>query len=257
MPQRIIDQLDLTGSPLEKISQVQTLFARLFEFENLDVLLNNEEPITEEFLLDKMVKRGRGGVCYELNGLLHIVLRELGFDVSFAAATVADANGWILDRTHTVNFFDYKGTLHLLDSGSGNNLSMAPIALDGEVVSSPAGSYRLRTEKTDRGSIVCERKTEDGWALRYAFEPDTVGWDDLNRIKKLIHTHPDSPFNKTLLVAKTLEDGTFSINEERFNRKWTDGRIETVRFSETAEMLEHIRLHAAPAVYEAAKTIYL
>ncbi|GKV64471.1 MULTISPECIES: arylamine N-acetyltransferase [unclassified Sporosarcina] len=255
MPHRIIDQLELTGSPLDQISQVQTLFAKLFEFENLDVLLKNEESVTEAFLLDKMVERGRGGVCYELNGLLQIVLKELGFDVSFAAATVADENGWILDRTHTVNLFEYGRTLYLLDSGSGNNLPMAPIALDGETVSSPSGSYRLRTETTERGSIVCEHRTKNGWALHYAFEPDVVGWEDLNRIKKLIHTHSASPFNKTLLVAKTLEDGTYSINEKRFSRKWSDGRAKTVRFAGSAEMLEHIRLHAAPAVYEDAKKL--
>lgn len=257
MPQQIISQLKRTGSALEQIAEVQTLFAQLFEFENLDVLLGNEEPITEEFLIGKMAEGGRGGVCYELNGLLHIVLQELGFDVSFAAATVRDGKDWILDRTHTINLFEHKGIMYLLDSGSGNNLSMAPIPLDGGTVKSPAGTYRLRTQHTERGSIVCERLTDEGWALRYTFHPDIVGWDDLNRIKKLIHTHPDSPFNKTLLVAKTLPDGTFSINEERFFRRWTDGRTQMMRFAERTDLLDAVREHAAPAVYQAAARLFI
>ncbi|WP_153733380.1 arylamine N-acetyltransferase family protein [Sporosarcina obsidiansis] len=256
MSQQLIDQLKLQGSPLQQIAQVQTLFAQLFEFENLDVLLKNEEPITEQFLLDKMVDGGRGGVCYELNGLLHIVLKQLGFDVSLATATVWEEQRWILDRTHTINLFTHEKTLYLLDSGSGNNLSMAPIPLDGDPVSSPAGTFRLRTLETERGSVVCERQTKDDWTLRYAFEPEIVDWEDLNRIKELIHHHPDSPFNKTLLVAKTIEDGTFSITEERYFRKWKDGRTETIHFDKTSSLLEQIKIHATPAVYEAAMRVY-
>lgn len=257
MPQRIIERLEQLGysqseNPIQQISCVQRLFAQLFEFENLDVLLKNEEPITEQFLLDKMVNAERGGLCYELNGLLHIVLRKLSFNVSLAAATVWTGQEWGLDRTHTINLFEYKENLYLIDSGSGNNLALAPLALDGRTITSPSGSYRLRSQKTEKGSMLCERWSEEGWTKHCAFEPDIVGWKDLNRVKELIHTHPDSPFNKTMLVAKTVEDGTFSINKERFSRKWMDGRTKTIRFDRRSDLLEQVKLHAAPGVYDAA-----
>ncbi|WP_158232996.1 MULTISPECIES: hypothetical protein [unclassified Sporosarcina] len=51
MLQWISERVTLTGTPLEQISQVQKLFAEQFEFGNLDVLLANEEPITERYLV--------------------------------------------------------------------------------------------------------------------------------------------------------------------------------------------------------------
>ncbi|ARK24079.1 arylamine N-acetyltransferase [Sporosarcina sp. P37] len=254
MLQWISERLTLTGTPLEQISQVQTLFAQQFEFENLDVLLANEEPITEQYLQYKMIKQGRGGLCYELNGLLHITLRDLGFPVQLAAATVwapPPRDSYVLDRTHVVNLFEYEDTLYLIDSGFGNNLVMQPVALDGEPVTSPAGTFRLRSESTEKGTMVFEQLKDDSWELRYGLYPDSIGWAHLDRVKQQIHHSPESSFNKALLIAKLTDGGTYSINDERYHRKYNGGE-ETLTFQDHSELLEQVREHAAPAVYEAA-----
>lgn len=50
-------------------------------FENLDYFQNpHGGSIDVEKLYDKVVTRRRGGVCYELNGLLYAMLRELGYE---------------------------------------------------------------------------------------------------------------------------------------------------------------------------------
>lgn len=254
MLQWIEDKLTLTGTPLEQISQVQTLFAQQFEFENLDVLLAREEPLTEDYLKDKMVRQGRGGLCYELNGLMHIVLKELGFPVQLVAATiwVAPRESYALDRTHVVNLFEYEGTLHLIDSGFGKNLTMQPVALDGDPVTSPAGTFRFRTETTEKGTMVFEQLTDNGWERRYGLYPETIDWAYLDHVKQQIHHSEESSFNKALLITKVTDDGTYSINDERYYGEFT-GSEETLRFKDQDELLEQVRLHAAPAVYEATK----
>src|SRR5690625_4137421 len=98
-------QLDETAftsltSPYEQISYIQQQFAKRFTFENLDVLLGNEEEVTEAFLKKKILTDARGGLCFELNGALHLVLKELGFDVCLGVATVWGEDGWIIDKTH-------------------------------------------------------------------------------------------------------------------------------------------------------------
>lgn len=240
-------QLD---NDLKQISVVQQIFGGLFSFENLDVLLQDEHAVTEEFLRKKLLQKNRGGLCYELNGTLHLVLKDLGFDVALAAATVWE-DGWIIDRTHTINLYQKDDRLYLLDSGSGSNLYLCPLELDGEPVTSPAGTFRLRTETTERGSIVSEKLTDKGWVLRYAFYPTEVGWDDLDRIKDLIHHHPESPFNHKLLIAKTLENGTVSITNDRLRQK-LDGKDFTIPFHHTDEMLMKIEQFASSSTYEAA-----
>ncbi|MDW0110497.1 arylamine N-acetyltransferase family protein [Sporosarcina aquimarina] len=250
----ILNQLERTGSMLEQISQVQKFFAQQFEFENLDVLLTNEEPITEQYLQDKMIIRGRGGLCYELNGLLYLVLRDLGFPVQLAAATiwVQPRNSYTLDRTHVVNLLEYGGVLYLIDSGFGSNLAMQPVALDGDPVTSPAGTFRLRTGTTEKGTMVFEQLTDSGWKRRYGLYPDEIEWSHIDHVKHQIHHSPESSFNKALLIAKVTDDGTYSINDKRFHSKGS-GTEETLPFQDPAELLDQVRQHAAPAVYEAVE----
>ena len=254
MTTRITDQLERTGTMLEQISKVQRFFAQEFEFENLDVMLGNEESITEHYLQDKMITNGRGGLCYELNGLMHLVLRDLGFPVQLAAATiwVAPRNSYALDRTHVVNLLDYQNTLYLIDSGFGSNLGMQPIPLDGEPVTSPAGTFRLKTEATEKGSMVFEQLTDNGWERRYGLFPDNIKWAHLDHVKQQIHHSPDSSFNKALLIAKVTENGTYSINDERYHSKRNCSE-ETTPFHNREELLQHVKQHAAPAVYKVVK----
>ncbi|GIN21556.1 arylamine N-acetyltransferase family protein [Siminovitchia fordii] len=237
---------------LERIRIIQEMFAELFPFENLDVLLEVEDPITPEYVIEKMLEGGRGGVCYELNSLLHIVLKEMGFDIIPACATVWSNEGWIIDRTHSINLLKKQNKVYLIDAGSGNNQTCQPVELDGTTVSSPAGRYRLRTEETERGTVVLEAWSEKGWTLRYSFFMEPVGWEDYNRIKRMIHYHHESPFNKTLLVAQTLTDGIISINEERLRRRWVNGKEKRIPFSSDEEMLQAVKEHFQPSIYKAA-----
>ncbi len=245
---------------IDRLTLVQYVFAKLFTFENIDVLTDNKTQIDEQFLIDKLLTQKRGGLCYEINGALYLVLKKLGFNVRLGSATVWSKEGWIIDRTHTVVMLYIHDELYLLDSGSGTNLSIRPLALNGEPVQSPVGIFRLRTENTERGSIVSEKLTEDGWILRYAFYPMPVELsDDLNRIKDMIHDHPESPFNKEVLVARTLEDGTVSINNERLSRKWVNKegflkREERIEFKNNSGLLEAIKEYASKSTYEAAKS---
>jgi N-hydroxyarylamine O-acetyltransferase len=66
---------------------------RAVPFENLSI--HSREPIVleDKALFDKIVRRRRGGFCYELNGLFAALLRALGFDVAMLSAQVADAKG--------------------------------------------------------------------------------------------------------------------------------------------------------------------
>lgn len=246
---------------LEQLTAIQQVFAETFTFENIDVLLQNDETIDEQFLIDKLLVHERGGLCYEINGALYLVLQKLGFDVTLGSATVWSdpENRWIIDRTHTIILFYKNEQMYLLDSGSGTNIAIKPLPLDGKPVQSPVGIFRLRTQETERGSIVSEKLTEDGWVLRYAFHPVEVDFhEDINRIKDMIHNHPDSPFNKDLLVARTLPDGTVSINSERSSRKWIDAdgfveKEERMEFETTDDTLKAVQQYGSPSTYVAIR----
>jgi arylamine N-acetyltransferase len=74
---------------LDVLQDVITAHTRAIAFENLDPLLGVPvDDLGPEALFDKLVRRRRGGYCYEHNGLMGCVLAELGFGVRRFAARV-------------------------------------------------------------------------------------------------------------------------------------------------------------------------
>src|SRR6476620_2196832 len=65
----------------------------LVPFENLSIHYGQPILLEERALYDKIVRRRRGGFCYELNGLFAWLLRQLGFTVTLLSARVAQADG--------------------------------------------------------------------------------------------------------------------------------------------------------------------
>src|SRR5689334_22686545 len=57
-------------------------------FENLDVLLGRRIDLAIDAVFDKLVRRRRGGYCFEQNGLLLQVLQALGFEARPVSARV-------------------------------------------------------------------------------------------------------------------------------------------------------------------------
>src|SRR5206468_7848795 len=79
-----------TAATLRELHRAHLLTA---PFENLDIHLGRPILIDQDVLFDKIVRRRRGGFCYELNGLFALLLRGLGFEVTLLSAGVARANG--------------------------------------------------------------------------------------------------------------------------------------------------------------------
>lgn len=239
-----------------RIEMIQQRFSELFAFENFDILNQTKTEITKEFLYDKLITNRRGGVCYELNGLLYLLLKQLDFPVSLGVATVWAPSGWIMDQTHTIIFWDRPDGTYVIDSGSGNNLALQPVKIDGNPVKSAAGTFRIRTKSTEKGTMLKEKLVDGKWLNRYAFYPDVVDWSDLERIRQLIQTHPDSPFLKGIMYACIHENHLISITEERLKITTPEGEETEIPFLNEAALLEAISTYGTSSIVQAAK-VYL
>lgn len=86
-----LQRINYSG-PLEPTKQVLFDIHRghltSIAYENLDIHLGTPVTVELEQIFDKIVTRGRGGWCFEMNGLFAWALREIGFDVTMYAATV-------------------------------------------------------------------------------------------------------------------------------------------------------------------------
>lgn len=75
------------------LRELQARHLDVVPFENLSVHLNEPIELGEDALFDKIVRRRRGGFCYELNGAFGLLLRGLGLKVIFLAGRVYRDDG--------------------------------------------------------------------------------------------------------------------------------------------------------------------
>jgi N-hydroxyarylamine O-acetyltransferase len=214
---------DQLGSVLERI-------ALAIPFENLAIIESRYAPISKEQLANKVLDRGEGGLCYELNSLLYYFLLENGMDAKLVSGVVYNherqqfpATG----RTHVTILVRHESRTYLVDTGFGSNLPLRPVPLTGETVSSWNGEFRIVRTKSELGNYRFEMKLKhkhDDWMLGYVFDTERIIPDDteLNAIQRIIAEHPDTPFNKARLTTRVTERGTVTLTQESLT-EWLDG----------------------------------
>jgi len=70
----------------DSLAALHEAHVRSVPFEDYDIHLGIPIDLRLDALQDKIVRRRRGGFCYELNGLFAAMLRELGHDVTLVSA---------------------------------------------------------------------------------------------------------------------------------------------------------------------------
>ena len=90
--QRINYDGPLTPSA-ETLRQLHLAHLLSVPFENLSIHWHEPIVLDDDALFEKIVRRRRGGFCYELNGLFAGLLRTLGFQVTMLSAEVANDEG--------------------------------------------------------------------------------------------------------------------------------------------------------------------
>ena len=115
-------------------------------FENLSIHLAEPISLDEPDLIDKIVRRRRGGFCYELNGAFALLLEALGAQVSRVAARVYGEAGRLSPP------FDHLALIvrpadgsgpWLADVGFGSHSDYPLLLAAREDQDDPAGRFRL------------------------------------------------------------------------------------------------------------------
>ena len=155
---------------------------RAIPFENLSIHLGEPVVTRPRALVDKIVRRRRGGFCYELNGLFGWLLGELGYDVGFLGARVHGPESDSVPLAHqALRVTGDDGVARLVDVGFGG-FAVPALELAREsvqVVPQPGGDVEVRDPNGKPGYRLDNREYARG-----DFEP-TCYWTA---------THPDSVF---------------------------------------------------------------
>lgn len=195
--------------------------ARTVPFENLSVDLGEPVTLTEDALVDKIVRRRRGGFCYELNGLFAELLVALGYRVTRMAARVFQ-DGLVVGPP-----FDHL-TLRvdldepwLVDVGFGRH-AIYPLRLNepGDQLD-PAGRFQLRPH----GSAGDLDLLRDG-TRAYRIEDRPRSLADFRATCWYQQTSPDSMFTRILICSLPVDSGRVTLYGQLLIRTNGDDRTE-------------------------------
>jgi N-hydroxyarylamine O-acetyltransferase len=186
-------------------------------FENLSIHYGQPITLGDEALYDKIVRRGRGGFCYELNGLFAWLLRRLGFKVTLLSARVAQSDGGFTPefdhmalRIHQLDGADW-----LADVGFGDSFRQ-PLRMQPDIVQDGADghSYRLRFDTTD-ASWLMQQSGETGWESQYRFTLQPHVMADFADRCRFQQTSPDSHFTQKRVCSLALPNGRITLSDLR------------------------------------------
>ena len=184
-------------------------------FENLDIGLKRPILLDEEALWDKIIIHGRGGFCYELNGLFAWLLKEIGFDVTHLNARVYNREGNLgIDFDHLALLVRVPGQAGgwLADVGFGDSFN-EPLRLERtEIQEQGLRAYRL--EETQSGYITWQRNYDGSWEQQYYFDLQPHKFPEEYEAACLYHqTSPKSSFTHGSIISRATPDGRVSLED--------------------------------------------
>lgn len=171
-------------------------------YENLDIHLGRTLPLDEAYFFDKLVLQGRGGWCFEMNGLFAWALRELGFEVTLLGATVARVNADSSPKSDHLALLVELDGLYLADVGFGDGL-LEPVPLT-------VGRYRqdfLDYELTRSGEPWCFHNQPYGAARGYGFSLGPRELSDFSGMCHALQTSPQSGFVRVAVCQRFNKEG--------------------------------------------------
>jgi len=194
------------GGP--RLAELHRAHVAAIPFENLDPRRGVPVSLEPTDLEDKLVRRRRGGYCFEQNLLLKAGLEAAGAraEMLLARVRVGRPAGTPRPRTHLVLRVSGDGGDWHADAGFGRGTLLEPIPFG------PGGPYdqagwRFRVVE-DGPELVLQTMQGDEWVDLYGFLPEPVPMIDVETSNWFTCTHPRSPFVTGLIVVVQRLDGS-------------------------------------------------
>src|SRR5512146_985107 len=174
---RYFARIGYTASPkpdLQTLRALTELHPAGIPFEAIDVLLGRPVELSAGAIQAKLVHGGRGGYCFEQNGLLARVLEALGFTVEGLIGRVLwmlPPDAPLMPLTHMALRVTIDGERWLADVGFGSCIAGAPLRFDAIGAEQPTRHETFRL--TRRGAwTLLEAQLPDGWQPLYMLSPE-------------------------------------------------------------------------------------
>ena len=197
------------------LGRVQTGCVTHIAYENLDILAGKTIELSPEALYDKIVTRGRGGYCFELNGLVTFMLRQMGFCVTERFARYLRGETELPMRRHRIAVVTLADGDYMVDIGVGQVAPRLPLKIVPEIVQEQNGETYRFIRHTEHGWVLQDLH-KGQWRDYICFTDDIAHPVDFVQPSFYCEHHADSPFNKEPMIAIKTDDGRRTIDGHCF-----------------------------------------
>lgn len=213
-----------TAPTIENIAAIHAHHTRAIPFENLTPAGGGIVDISAQGIEDVLVRRRRGGYCFQHSGLLSRALAELG------AADVENHLGrvyWQREpgsgapaRTHQATLFTHDGERYLLDAGFGGFTPSGVLPLGTAETVTALGTFRfvaaaeagLPEGDTAGTDLMLQAMVGGGWANLYGIDLRPSAPADLAVANWFTSTSDTPPFTRSLIFAILTEHGRVTLS---------------------------------------------
>jgi arylamine N-acetyltransferase len=229
---------DVPAVDLETLSSLVARHVNSISFENLDVQLGRIPAMSVDAVYAKIVNEGRGGWCYEMNGLFGWTLAEVGFDVTrVAGGVMREAHGDGQLGNHLALLVKLDRT-YLVDVGFGGSLTR-PIAL--EPGAHDCSPYGVALDEVGDGFWRFSEKAHRE-PFSYDFRAHPADESLLAEKCRWQATHATSSFVLNVVAQRRRGDRHFALRGKVLTETRADGEFRTLVRSqaEWVEILDRV-----------------
>ncbi|XP_062512691.1 arylamine N-acetyltransferase, pineal gland isozyme NAT-3-like [Corticium candelabrum] len=246
-----LQRISYRGSRLPTLETLQLLSIAhnlSVPFENFSIIAKESIKLDEGVIYDKIVKRRRGGFCYELNGLFQWLLKSLRYDVTLLAARVFDPHTKKLGPEFghmalSVGIPDGRDERYLVDVGFPFCVLCPLLIMDGSTDRQGDVDILLRLESWDIWWLetkTVESSSECSWSFQFTLHPRQLS--DYMSTCLYHETDPEAPLTQSRFAGIHLKDGGRTIFTDKgeegpriVETKWNHDEN---RFVKTKRVLE-------------------
>lgn len=223
---------------LEVLQQLHSRHPVAIAFENLSPFLGLEVRLDIDSLQDKLIRKGRGGYCFEHNLLFSHILKSLGFEVQGLAARVLwnVPNQLVLPRTHMLLLVKIGDIDYIADVGFGGLTLTTPLRLDTTSEQhTPHETFRLSNSNE---MYTLHAKIANEWKQVYVFDLQQQHQSDYNLVNWYVSNHPESCFVTELIAAKPSNDRRHTLINNQYSIHHRDGSTERRKIQDIPELVD-------------------
>ncbi|MGW7275128.1 arylamine N-acetyltransferase family protein [Streptomyces sp. NPDC054864] len=195
-------------------------------FENLEMMVGRPVPLDLGALQDKLVRRRRGGYCYEQNLLFAAALDRIGFAVTGLGARVRSGASSRRAVTHMLLNVEADDRQWHCDVGFGAEGLLEPILLanEGDVGQDVRqGEWRFGIVQEANGARVLRTEHQDGWFDLYEYTLEERLPVDYVVMNHYTSTHPMSSFIRRPVIQRAAPKVRRTLVGEHLAVMFPDG----------------------------------